>query len=427
MLAARTSATRGAARLARSFATVVDSAGVKVAAVDYGQPTSAVTVLVKAGSRYQTKPGVAHALKNFAFKSTSKRSALGTIRETELYGGVLSSSLSREYLALTAEFLRGDEEYFVDLLSSFVTSAKLTRHELVEIVHPVTEAEATVAQEDSATRALEIAHTLAFRAGLGNSLFAPPHSHVTTEDIKAFASSAFSKDGVAVLGTGIDQSSLSHLVEKHFGASQLSGSGLKTSASSYYGGETRVEHGSGLQTVFIGYGTTSPSAELAALSAHISAQPSIKWSQSTSPTSAGLTAGTTVQSVYLPYSDAALFGILVQGPTSEAVTQAGQTAVKVLKEATGSSGLKSEDLKKAVAKAKFQAASVADSRDGLFSVLGSKVLAGSEASVDSLVSALDKVDSAAFSKATSALVKAKPTYVAVGNVDTLPYADELGL
>ena len=42
-------------------------------------------------------------------QSTSKRSAIGTVRESELYGGVLSSSLSREHLAVTAEFLRGDE------------------------------------------------------------------------------------------------------------------------------------------------------------------------------------------------------------------------------------------------------------------------------------------------------------------------------
>ncbi|EPQ55999.1 LuxS/MPP-like metallohydrolase [Gloeophyllum trabeum ATCC 11539] len=426
MLAARTTATRTAARLARSFATVVDSAGVKVAAVDYGQPTSAVTVLVKAGSRYQTTPGVAHALKNFAFKSTAKRSALGTIREAELYGGILSSSLSREYLALTAEFLRGDEEYFVDLLSSFVTSAKLTRHEMAELVLPVTESESTLAQQDPATRALELAHTLAFRSGLGYSLFAPPHSHLTSEDVRSFASTAFSKDGIAFLGTGIDQSALSSLVQKHLGGAQLSGSGFKASPSAYHGGETRVELATGKQTVFIGYGTTTPSAELAALSAHLSAEPSVKWAQSTSPAAAGLPSGTTVQSVYLPYSDAALFGILVQGPTAEAVKQAGQTAVKALKEATGS-GLKAEELKKAVAKAKFQAASATDRRDSIFSVLGSKVLAGSEASADSLISSLDKIDSAAFSKAASALVKAKPTYVAVGHVDALPYPDELGL
>jgi ubiquinol-cytochrome c reductase core subunit 2 len=59
---------RRASAFARSFATVVENAGVKVAAIDNGQPTTAVTFLVKAGSRYQSKPGVAHTLKNFAFK-----------------------------------------------------------------------------------------------------------------------------------------------------------------------------------------------------------------------------------------------------------------------------------------------------------------------------------------------------------------------
>ena len=53
----------------RGFATVVDaSTGFKVAALDNGQPTSSVTVLLKAGSRYESKPGVAHVLSNFAFK-----------------------------------------------------------------------------------------------------------------------------------------------------------------------------------------------------------------------------------------------------------------------------------------------------------------------------------------------------------------------
>lgn len=68
MLAARASAVRSASRIARSFATVVDTAGVKVAAIDNGEPTSSVTFLVKAGSRFENKPGVAHALQNFAFK-----------------------------------------------------------------------------------------------------------------------------------------------------------------------------------------------------------------------------------------------------------------------------------------------------------------------------------------------------------------------
>ena len=62
-------ATRLVTASKRGFATVVDaSPGFKVAAVDNGQPTSSVTVLLKAGSRYESKPGVAHTLSNFAFK-----------------------------------------------------------------------------------------------------------------------------------------------------------------------------------------------------------------------------------------------------------------------------------------------------------------------------------------------------------------------
>jgi len=426
MLASTVStAARHTSRLARTFATVVDSAGVKVAAVDNGQPTSAVTFLVKAGTRFENKPGVAHALKNFAYKSTEKRSALGTVREAELYGGVLSSSLSREHLALTAEFLRGDEEYFVDVLASFITSAKFTRHEFTEYVLPVVEAESTAASADPATKALELAHTLAFRSGLGSSLFASPHPSFTSEDIRSFAASAFSSSNIAVLGTGIEQTTLANLVAKSLGKIGSSTSTSTTApTASYFGGETRVESHEGPQTVFIGFGAPgAPSADLAAFSAHISPQPAVKWSQGISPIAAAAPVGTSVQSVYLPYSDATLLGILIQGSSAAGVREAGKAAVQALK-----AGVKNAaDVKKAVAKARFAAASSLESRDGLFSLLGSKVLAGSDASIATALSSFDKVGASSISKAATSLVKGKPTYVAIGDVNTLPYPDELGL
>ena len=68
MLASRASTVRNVRRIVRSFATLVDITGVKVVTLDYNQPTSSVTVLVKAGSRFEPKQGVANVLKNFAFK-----------------------------------------------------------------------------------------------------------------------------------------------------------------------------------------------------------------------------------------------------------------------------------------------------------------------------------------------------------------------
>jgi ubiquinol-cytochrome c reductase core subunit 2 len=415
---------RRASAFARSFATVVDNAGVKVAAIDNGQPTTAVTFLVKAGSRYESKPGVAHTLKNFAFKSTAKRSTLGTVRESELYGGVLSASLTREYLALTSEFLRGDESFFVDVMSSFLTSGKFQRHEFQEYVLPVVEAESIAASQNPATHALELAHSLAFRSGLGSSLFASPHSHVSLDDVKDFAARAFSKGNIAVLGTGIDSATLTQLVEKALAGASVGNVAAESKPSTYFGGETRVES-HGPETVFIGFGAAGPAdPALAILSAHLSPEPSVKWSQGLSPISAAIPQGTSVQPILMSYSDASLFGLLVQGSSAEGVKEAAKVATKALKESTG---LKGDALKTAVAKAKFAAASSLDGRDGIFGALSTKVFANSDASIEATLASIDKVDAAAFSKSVTAITQAKPTFVAIGSVQALPFADEVGL
>lgn len=277
-------------------------------------------------------------------------------------------------------------EYFVDVLASFVTGARLAGHELNELVLPVVEADAIAASNDPATRALEAAHTIAFRHGLGASLFANQHPNFTIDDIKAFAASAFSTGNIAVLGTGIGQDRLSKLVEKSLGKFPSSSSAA-TSSTKYYGGETRVESSNPLQTVFIGFGTTgAPSNDLAALASHIAPEPHVKWSKGISQISEATPAGTTVQTVYLPYSDATLMGVLIQGGNAADVKTAAQAAVKVLK-----SQVNETDAKRAIAKAKFRVASEFDSRDSIVSMLGNKVFSGVDASVENAVSSFDAV------------------------------------
>ncbi|KAG8817500.1 ubiquinol-cytochrome c reductase core subunit 1 [Serendipita sp. 401] len=414
-----------------SFATAVDVGGLKVATVDNGQPSASVTVLVKAGSRYESKPGVAHFLKNFAFKNTADRSALRIARESEYYGGVLSSSLGREHLALTAEFLKGDEAFFVDVLSSILTSTRFTPHEFAESVLPSVQAESSEAAHDPALTAVEIAHALAFRKGLGSSLFASPAGPtVTPEDVKAFASSAFSKSGISILGTGIDSSVLAKLVEKSLSSLPASGSsGAASVATKSHGGESRVlAETHGTQTVFVGYGSVgAPSPELSVLAAHLSASPSVKWSDGTSSTFTNLPQGSKVQTVLLPYSDATLFGFLVQAPTSEGVLQAGKAVVAGLKEASGSSSIRPEAWKKAVAKAKFAAATALDTRQGLLDAIALQTITGAKADVQSTFASIEKVSAQSAASTLSKLTKSKPVYVAIGDIQSLPYADELGL
>ena len=239
---------------------------------------------------------------------------------------------------------------------------------------PYVEAESNVAHADPVTQALELAHALAFRFGLGKSLFAASHARITVEDVQSYAASVFGKGNVAVLGTGISQDTLARLVEKHLASAPETPAPIPATTT-YYGGETRVsfsEHSDHPRnTVFIGYGLSSPSnADLSVLATHLSSGSSVKWSTGTSPLSTTLPAGTSVQTVLLPYSDASLFGLLVQGKTPESVAEAGKVAVKAFKDAASSTGIRAEDLKKAVAKAKFLAANSIEAREGFVSTLG---------------------------------------------------------
>ena len=257
--------------------------------------------------------------------------------------------------------------HFVDLLASVLIKTRYTPHEFTESVLPALHAETIEAADNPAVTALDLAHTLAFRSGLGASLFAAPYAHLTPEDARSFAQGAFSKENIAVVGTGIDPGLLSKLVNHSF-APLSSSSAAAPAPTKYFGGESRIAaggHGPHPQTIFIGYGTTAPNLqELAALSAYLSPHPHLKWAHgSASPLFEGLPAHARVEPVLLPYTDAALFGVLVQAPTIKEVHDAGKITVKVLKGAASS--VKAEELKKAVSKAKFEAASALEQREGL--------------------------------------------------------------
>lgn len=281
----------------------------------------------------------------------------------------------------------------MELLSRVVTSTRFTPHEFNESVLPSTIAETSEFQHNSVATALDVAHALAFRAGLGASLFASPAGpHFSSEDVKSYASSVFTKAGISVFGTGIDSALLEKLVSKNL-SNLPSGAKLESSPSKYYGGDSRVlleSHGS--QTVFVGFGSTGPvTPELSVIAAHLNASKAIPWSEGMSPFQ-NLPEKSTVQTVLLPYSDATLIGWLIQAPTAEGVKAAGQAVVKGVK-----SEIKEEDLKKSVKKAKFAAASALDTRQGLSEAIALQGLMGKEATVESLFKDIESVSAQAAS------------------------------
>jgi ubiquinol-cytochrome c reductase core subunit 2 len=95
--------------------------------------------------------------------------------------------------------------------------AKTTR----SVVH----SESTTATQSAPTHALELAHALAFRNGLGHLLYADGHTKddITAGDIRDLHSWAVSNpSSVAVLGTGISTESLAKLFKTAVSAHKAS-------------------------------------------------------------------------------------------------------------------------------------------------------------------------------------------------------------
>lgn len=229
------------------------------------------------------------------------------------------------------------------------------------------------------TIALDLAHQLAFRRGLGNSLYASPNSPVTASDVKSFAQQAFNKSNIAVLGAGISTDELAKAVQSSFGGSSSSSANtLQGGSSTYYGGEQRVPldaHAGPLAqpTLLIAYGTSSaPTPEQKVLQQLLGGESNVKWTAGSSALAqaAAKVPGAQAKSFLLPYSDASLFGVAVTAPTSEAVAAVAKDVAAALKGAAKASG---DEIKRAIAKAKFADAVSREQQLGLITRAGPAV------------------------------------------------------
>ncbi|MBW0491025.1 hypothetical protein O181_030740 [Austropuccinia psidii MF-1] len=431
--------TRSLCRFTRSFATTLhpspsiistnqSNSGLKVLSThDNSKLTSSISLFVKAGSRHEPSPGLAHLLKNMLFKSTENRSALRLIRETELLGGVLTTSLSREHLILNAEFLKGQENYFIQVLADVLTSSKFSRHEFNEEALPGTLAESNQAQSDSMILAIDCAHQLAFRKGLGNSLFADPSLPVSHDSAVEFARSSFANlNQHSIVATGIDPEKLLGLVNEFFApsSSSISTTSVSSSKSSYHGGDIRLtSHAADTFLLAFKGAQNSNQPEFTVLQHLLGSNPVlVKWSHGPSPLSS-----LPVKTFHFPYSDNGLFGFVVKAEGSHA-HQVASKALAELKKVADGNAIDKEAVDRAASKAQFLVASSLESNILKTESLGIQSLTTntSPQGIQDLYSSYAQVTPDKVIQAAKSALNSRPTVVAVGNTKELPYAEDLG-
>ncbi|KAI1381096.1 LuxS/MPP-like metallohydrolase [Hypoxylon crocopeplum] len=412
-------------------------AGVKVATRDSHGPTTKLAVVAKGGTRYQPAPGLTVGLEEFAFKYTNKRTALRIVREAELLGGQLVAYHTREALVLEASFLREDIPYFTELLAEVISQTKYTTYEYHEDVERVLKLKQAKLANDVSALALDSAHSVAFHTGLGASLYPTPSTplkgYLSEHTIANYAGAVYAKPNIALVGDGATTAALHKWTEQFFKSVPTLPTralALNTKPTTYYGGEQRTSHtaGNALVIAFPGssFGTFKP--EVAVLAALLGGQPSVKWSPGFTLLSkaAASTPGAAASGTNLTYSDAGLLTIQVTGGAAS-VRKVGEEAVKALKSISEGTVSK-EDLTKAIAKAKFDALEASQSGVSTLLSAGSGIIhTGKPFQIAETVKSIDSVTADKLKATAKSLIDGKASVAAVGDLNVLPYAEELGL
>ena len=228
-----------------------------------------------------------------------------------------------------------------------------------------------LAQKATLGRTLELAvnsaHGVAFHRGLGNPLHPTSSTPVTKylhEDYLAdYSKSAFAKSNFAVVANGASHADVSNWVGEFFTDSSTSPSSnfgsSNSTPSKYYGGEERIAHDSGNSMILAFPGSASFTSgsfkpEMSVLAALLGGESTIKWSPGFSLLSKATAAhpGAHIKTVHDTYSDAGLLYISLSGSARD-VRNASHEVVKTLK-SVAASNVSKEDIKKAVASAKFK-------------------------------------------------------------------------
>jgi ubiquinol-cytochrome c reductase core subunit 2 len=275
----------------------------------------------------------------------------------------------------------------------------ISDYELHDDVLPLAQLEYDAFQTSPVALALESLHSLAFHRGLGYNLLASPTSPVHIEEIAEYAQKAYSKANLVIVASGANSDELTPHIQE-FWKDLPTGSSLSSPASKYFGGESRLSHRSSQNVFAIGfpgsalYGNNASPENL--VLAHLLGGPSpVKWATGHSEFAKlanSVSNDVNLLATNIGYSDAGLFTILITGSAGD-VTKAAAGSLKILRQiAKGSHAVKPEDIKRAIASARYATYAATEARLSGLEPIGQSVLdTGKVVDLDSVVSAFDKV------------------------------------
>ena len=281
----------------------------------------------------------------------------------------------------------------------------LQAHELHEEVEPNMQHSRKVMLTHPTEFAENSAHSVAFHRGLGNPLYPsssiPMTKYLDQERLQSYSRVAYAKSNFAVVANGANHSELSKWVGEFFTDIETSPpkdfSSTGSEPTRYHGGEERIAHDAGNSMIiaFPGSGSvTGPSykPELQVLAALLGGQSNIKWTPGFSLLSKATAEypQAHIVTTHHTYSDAGLLSVSISGLAHQ-IRGASQEVVNTIKSVAAGS-ISKEDVKKAVATAKFRALESGQNIDTGIELTGAGLVQGGKAfQLDELAKSIDSV------------------------------------
>jgi ubiquinol-cytochrome c reductase core subunit 2 len=322
-----------------------------------------------------------------------------------------------------AKFFKEDLPYFVELLGEVVSKTKYSSasvwaafrnlligdlaHVFHEEVLPRIKHIHKSVLGSTKDLALNSAHGLAFHRGLGVPLHPssslPITKYLTAEDLQTYSKVAYAKPNFAVVANGASHSDLSKWVGEFFNDCPSSAPptnqvpAVDTSASKYVGGEERIAHDGGNTMVLAFPGSSSFTGgsykpEIAVLAALLGGESNVKWSPGFSLLSKATAShpGIHISTGHATYSDAGLLYVTLAG-NANAIRTASKDVVKTIKRVAAGE-ISKDDLKKAVASAKFKALESGQNTGAGLELTGAGLVQGGKAyQIDEVGQSIEKV------------------------------------
>ncbi|CAN6456841.1 unnamed protein product [Victoria cruziana] len=190
--------------------------GVKIASETSTNPAASVGLFVDCGSVYETPVsfGATHLLEKIAFKSTTNRSHLRTVREVEAIGGNIMASASREQMCYSYDALRTYVPEMVELLIDSVRNPVFLDWEVDEQLQKV-KAEIAEISNNPQGLLLEAIHSAGYSGALANPLLAPESaiSRLNSSILEEFVSENYTAPRMVLAAFGVDHEELLAVAE----------------------------------------------------------------------------------------------------------------------------------------------------------------------------------------------------------------------